>query len=102
MNREKKTNECLTRNLKMRWTLLLTALLFISPSAFAVDPPSSVPMLPLCEILTPPAAMSQPVENAAEQVAQRGCCSHHGGVAGCSKEGRAVCRDGSLSPSCGC
>ncbi|MBS4759136.1 MAG: hypothetical protein KHX03_00355 [Clostridium sp.] len=32
---------------------------------------------------------------------RRGCCSHHGGVCGCS-HGRAVCCDGSLSPSCGC
>lgn len=32
---------------------------------------------------------------------RRGCCSHHGGVCGCS-HGRAVCCDGSYSPSCGC
>ena len=32
---------------------------------------------------------------------RRGCCSHHGGVCGCSG-GRAVCCDGSYSPSCGC
>lgn len=30
-----------------------------------------------------------------------GCCSHHGGVCGCSA-GRARCCDGTLSPSCGC
>jgi len=30
-----------------------------------------------------------------------GCCSHHEGVCGCS-DGRAVCCDGTLSPSCGC
>lgn len=36
-----------------------------------------------------------------EQVAQRGCCSHHGGVCGCGG-GRAVCCDGSYSPTCGC
>lgn len=34
--------------------------------------------------------------------AQRGCCSHHGGVAGCSQNGRQVCNDGTLSPSCTC
>jgi len=35
--------------------------------------------------------------------AQRGCCSHHGGVAYCDNNiGRQVCRDGSYSPSCGC
>lgn len=34
--------------------------------------------------------------------AQRGCCSHHGGVAGCSSSGRTICKDGSYSPSCTC
>ena len=36
-----------------------------------------------------------------EQLSQRGCCSHHGGVCGCDS-GRAVCCDGEYSPSCGC
>lgn len=35
------------------------------------------------------------------QAERSGCCSHHGGVCGCSA-GRAVCCDGALSPSCGC
>ena len=34
--------------------------------------------------------------------AQRGCCSRHGGVAGCNEEGRTICKDGTLSPSCTC
>ena len=34
--------------------------------------------------------------------ATRGCCSHHGGVSGCSNSGRQVCNDGTLSPSCTC
>lgn len=34
--------------------------------------------------------------------AQRGCCSHHGGVAGCNSDGRQICNDGTLSPSCTC
>ena len=34
--------------------------------------------------------------------AQRGCCSHHGGVAGCNSEGRQICNDGTLSPTCRC
>ena len=34
--------------------------------------------------------------------AQRGCCSHHGGVSGCSESGRQICKDGTLSPSCTC
>ena len=33
--------------------------------------------------------------------ARSGCCSHHGGVCGCSG-GRQLCCDGSLSPSCTC
>lgn len=37
----------------------------------------------------------------ADELAKRGCCSWHGGVCGCSG-GRAVCCDGSYSPSCGC
>jgi len=32
---------------------------------------------------------------------RRGCCSWHSGVCGCSN-GRAVCCDNTLSPSCGC
>ncbi len=34
-------------------------------------------------------------------LAQRGCCSWHGGICGCSW-GRIVCCDGVLSPSCTC
>ena len=35
--------------------------------------------------------------------ARRGCCSHHGGVAGCDKSsGRQICADGTLSKSCYC
>lgn len=33
--------------------------------------------------------------------AKQGCCSHHGGVVGCSS-GRQVCADGSYSPTCTC
>lgn len=34
--------------------------------------------------------------------AQRGCCSHHGGVSGVCKNGKQVCNDGTISPSCTC
>lgn len=34
--------------------------------------------------------------------AQRGCCSHHGGEAGCSSDGRRICADGTISPTCTC
>jgi hypothetical protein len=36
-----------------------------------------------------------------EQLAQRGCCSWHDGVCGCSG-GVIQCCDGSSSPSCRC
>lgn len=36
-------------------------------------------------------------------MAQRGCCSWHGGVGYCdSRVGSLVCNDGTYSPSCGC
>lgn len=35
-------------------------------------------------------------------LAGRGCCSHHGGVAGCHSSGKQLCNDGTLSPSCTC
>ena len=34
--------------------------------------------------------------------AQRGCCSHHGGVSGSCRNGKQVCNDGTTSPSCTC
>ena len=34
--------------------------------------------------------------------ARRGCCSRHGGVAGCNANGRQICNDGTLSPTCTC
>lgn len=34
--------------------------------------------------------------------AARGCCSHQGGVSGCSSYGRQICKDGTLSPTCTC
>lgn len=34
-------------------------------------------------------------------LAQSGCCSSHDGVSGsCTSDGRAMCNDGSVSPSC--
>ena len=34
--------------------------------------------------------------------ARQGCCSHHGGVSGCSSSGVQICSDGTLSPTCTC
>lgn len=34
--------------------------------------------------------------------AEKGCCSHHGGVAYCGSNGYYICNDGTQSPSCTC
>ena len=34
--------------------------------------------------------------------AKRGCCSSHGGEAGCASDGRRICADGTISPTCTC
>lgn len=34
--------------------------------------------------------------------AKRGCCSSHGGEAGCASDGRRICADGTMSPTCTC
>lgn len=36
-----------------------------------------------------------------EAMMQSECCSHHGGVCGCSG-GRKTCCDGAVSPTCRC
>ena len=60
-----------------------------------------------CKICRPPVS-SKAQTNQIELVSAKpyeeqrsGCCSWHGGVCGCSS-GRALCCDGTLSPSCGC
>ena len=35
-------------------------------------------------------------------ITQRGCCSRHGGVAGCNENGSVKCNDGTTSPTCKC
>ncbi len=32
--------------------------------------------------------------------AQRGCCSSHSGEAGCASDGKRICADGTISPTC--
>lgn len=40
--------------------------------------------------------------NDKELIARSGCCSWHGGVCDCAKNGRVICCDGSFSPTCLC
>lgn len=57
------------------------------------------------EYATPIVAESEACEGrefaSAEEALQQGCCSHHGGVCGC-RDGRRVCCDRQLSPTCRC
>lgn len=80
---------------------LLTAaaiILLLAAPAFASDPSTPAPQD--CTIISN-APADPSTELPTELMAQRGCCSWHGGVCGCSN-GRAQCCDGSLSPTCGC
>lgn len=92
---------------------LLIALLLVSGTAIAVDSRSNEDtnnqsieksLIPSQESQQSKCASNK--DNLAEvdvnkQLERRGCCSHHGGVCGCSS-GRAQCCGGSLSSSCGC
>lgn len=44
---------------------------------------------------------NNPSHSPQEKANQKGCCSWHGGVCGC-RGGRALCCDGTLSPTCRC
>src|SRR2546428_12661778 len=70
-------------------------------SAHSADPPT-LPSLPGSEFRTRMPLAEQPSRGDRIILAQSGCCSFHGGVLGCSDDGRTVCRDGTLSPSCQC
>ncbi|MTJ92734.1 MAG: hypothetical protein F8N36_07720 [Desulfovibrio sp.] len=78
---------------------LATALLFLllAIPAFADDTTATQPI-----ISDQCATTSQPNDLTGIFEAARGCCSHHGGMSGQCKNGRVVCRDGSISPSCKC
>ena len=76
-----------------------TALLFLllAAPAFANEPVAPQPI-----ISDQCVTASQPDELSGILEAARGCCSHHGGMSGQCKNGRVVCRDGSISPTCKC
>lgn len=95
----------------MKIFLFMIALLLCSSYVFADDSGStiaadSLPVANFCPTVEQCASRSDNKIVLSEfdshkESERRGCCSHHGGVCGCSS-GRAVCCDGSLSPSCGC
>lgn len=77
---------------------LATALLFLllGAPAFADEPATQPIFSDQCGSTAQPDYLPGILE------AARGCCSHHGGMSGQCKNGRVVCRDGSISPTCKC
>lgn len=90
----------LNRRLDMRrlgMLLLVAALAVMAPSIVFAEETQPTVTLDACGQI---AGLSPDVMDLIEQ--QRGCCSWHGGVCGCSSGGRVQCCDGTLSPSCRC
>lgn len=77
--------------------LLVAALAVMAPSLVFAEETQPTVTLDACGQI---AGLSPDVMDLIEQ--QRGCCSWHGGVCGCSSGGRVRCCDGTLSPSCRC
>ena len=76
-------------------TIIVFAVLLLSVSLLYADNQ---------QMTTAPSQKENPiaiVKKISPEQERRGCCSWHGGVCGC-KGGRALCCDGTLSPSCGC
>ena len=79
--------------------IFATAFLFlmlVAPAALADNPLPMPAIAEQCGII----AQSDDLSGILE--AARGCCSHHGGMSGQCSNGRVVCRDGSISPTCKC
>lgn len=69
--------------------LLIAFLLLVSPLGVSAEP------------FNADGCPQQESVSSENQVARRGCCSHHGGVCGCGGITLRCC-DGTNSPSCGC
>lgn len=82
--------------MKILCFLVLLSALLTCPAA-AGEPDAALHPLPTLPDCTP----GQP-DVLEELLAQRGCCSWHGGMSGQCLDGRVVCNDGTLSPSCRC
>jgi len=57
-----------------------------------------------CKVCRPPiSSKSESSINENLNLAQlEGCCSWHDGICGCNWDGRVICCDGTLSPTCYC
>lgn len=58
---------------------------------------SAVFFAALSFVMLPTSSAAMPMDGPEQQ----GCCSHHGGVCGCSGH-TTMCCDGAASPSCHC
>jgi hypothetical protein len=83
-----------------RFLLSLCLLIGIAQSAAAETACSPPALWQQLQASRRPANICLVSENDSK-LSHQGCCSHHSGVCGCSN-GRALCCDGQLSPSCGC
>lgn len=81
---------------------LASAILFLllAAPALADDTPAPQAATIAADQCGPTTQTDDPLPGILE--AARGCCSHHGGMSGQCSNGRVVCRDGSISPSCKC
>lgn len=76
----------------------LVVLLVMLGTAYAADLKATLPASGMPQEVIKCTTLSALDKTAVER---SGCCSHHGGVCGCSG-GRQQCCDGALSPSCTC
>jgi hypothetical protein len=81
--------------------LLATANVGVGSAGAAIQPQPTLSQM-LARIDTSERLYS-PRPDAQGMEARSGCCSHHGGVAGCdTATGHQECNDGTDSPTCGC
>ena len=80
--------------------LKIAAIMFMVASTATNTPPQQATSKEPQKVSKPANCEGRTFASAAEAL-QSGCCSWHGGVCGCSN-GRKVCCDKTLSPSCRC
>jgi hypothetical protein len=81
--------------------MLLKVAAIIAMTISSVSTPAPQPTPKQLPKIEEPAKCKGRTFASAEEALQSGCCSWHGGVCGCSN-GRKVCCDKTLSPSCKC
>lgn len=80
--------------------IITAAIALLASTAFASDQDKTEATLSVTEVQQAQEQLCS-AELSMQELEQRGCCSWHGGVCGCSL-GTVVCCDGTFSPSCTC